>query len=119
MEAAAARSVAATSWTATEIPLATSVDGLMLVADPLQTRARAAGDRHSPGSLARRLNVEYADAFEALGRPGKRFAYLARRVPSTLALDVLAQAPRSAATRGSTCGSTHCATTRPTRWAPT
>ena len=71
------------------VPLATSVDGLMLVADPVQTRARAP---EIAKWLTLRLSVEYPDVLAALTRPGKRFAYLARRVPSTLALDVLADA---------------------------
>ncbi|MGD9959618.1 peptidoglycan D,D-transpeptidase FtsI family protein [Nocardioides sp.] len=77
-------------------PLANSIDGLMIVADPVQTDEHAA---EIAKILANRLGIDYLDAKKALTRkllPGTsdqyyRFAYVARRVPSTLAADVLAE----------------------------
>jgi len=71
------------------MPLASSIDGLMVVADPVQTRDRAA---EIATFLARRLHIDYFDTKDALSRSGTRFAYVARRVPSTLALDVVSEA---------------------------
>jgi len=71
------------------VPLASSIDGLMVVADPAQTADRA-------GEIARflstKLHIDYFDAKAALSKTGTRFAYVARRVPSTLAMDVVAEA---------------------------
>jgi cell division protein FtsI (penicillin-binding protein 3) len=79
-------------------PLADSVDGMMVVADPVQT------DAHAPAIakiLANRLGIDYLDAKRALTKKPHdktsnpddfyRFAYVARRVPSTLASDVLTE----------------------------
>jgi len=71
------------------VPLASSIDGLMVVADPAQTRDRAA---EIAKFLSTRLHIDYFDAKAALSKTGTRFAYVARRVPSTLAMDVVAQA---------------------------
>ena len=70
-------------------PLASSVDGLMVVADPVQTTDKAA---EIAKLLATRLGIDYLDAKAALSREDTRFAYVARRVPATLATDVLAEA---------------------------
>jgi cell division protein FtsI (penicillin-binding protein 3) len=63
-------------------PLADSVAGHMVVADPSLTAARA-------GELARfltaRLDVDYFETLELLRAEDSRFEYIARRVPSSLA----------------------------------
>ncbi|CUR54013.1 Peptidoglycan synthetase FtsI [metagenome] len=70
-------------------PLATSVDGMMIVADPVQTDAHAA---QIAKILATRLGIDYLNAKKALSLNGdSRFAYVARRIPSTLAGDVLSE----------------------------
>ena len=66
-------------------PLADSVDGLMVVADPLMTADEAP---EIARFLDRRLDVDYIDTLERLRDRGSRFEYIARRVPSTLANDV-------------------------------
>ena len=73
------------------IPLAESVSGLMIVADPKRTDAHA---EEIARILANRLDLDY---FDVLGRlredpdkPGARFAYVARRVPATLARTAVA-----------------------------
>jgi cell division protein FtsI (penicillin-binding protein 3) len=71
------------------VPLASSIDGLMVVADPAQTRDKAA---EIATFLSTKLHIDYFDAKTALSKTGTRFAYVARRVPSTLAMDVVAQA---------------------------
>jgi cell division protein FtsI (penicillin-binding protein 3) len=71
------------------VPLATSINGLMVVADPAQTRDRAA---EIATFLSTRLHIDYFNTKAALGKTDTRFAYVARRVPSTLAMDVVAQA---------------------------
>lgn len=70
-------------------PLADSVDGLMVVADPAQTEEDAA---ETARFLAQRLGVDYIDTLARLREKGSRFEYIARRVPSTLANDVLTEA---------------------------
>ncbi|MGI8901741.1 MAG: peptidoglycan D,D-transpeptidase FtsI family protein [Nocardioides sp.] len=70
------------------IALAESVDGLMLVADPTVTRADAS---EIATIIAQRLSVDYFELLERLGKPDTRFQYLARRVPSTVAREVLAE----------------------------
>ncbi|MGI8522881.1 MAG: peptidoglycan D,D-transpeptidase FtsI family protein [Nocardioides sp.] len=67
-------------------PLADSVDGRMVVADPLMTRAKAAPLARF---LSRRLDVDYFTTLKALREKGSRFAYIARRVPATKALTVV------------------------------
>ncbi len=68
------------------VPLAESVDGLMLVADPTRTRADAS---EIATIIARRLDVDYFDLLQRLRKPDTQFQYLARRVPSTVARAVL------------------------------
>jgi cell division protein FtsI (penicillin-binding protein 3) len=67
-------------------PLAESVSGLMLVADPQTTAPRAEAIAKI---LADRLDLDYFDQLERLQKPDTRFVYLARRVPSTLATEVI------------------------------
>jgi cell division protein FtsI (penicillin-binding protein 3) len=67
--------------------LAESVSGLMIVADPQVTRA------HAPAIariLADRLDIDYFTAMKQLALPGKRFAYIARRVPAAKATATVA-----------------------------
>src|SRR4051794_39514722 len=70
-------------------PLADSVDGLMVVADP-QLTSEAAPELAR--FLYRRLGVDYVTTLNALRAEGSRFEYIPRRVPSALADDVLAAA---------------------------
>src|SRR6187551_2786371 len=70
-------------------PLADSVDGLMVLADPSQTADTAP---EIARFLAERLSVDYIDTLARLRDRGSRFEYIARRVPSTLAHDVLVEA---------------------------
>ncbi len=70
------------------VPLAQSVDGLMVVADPKLTVVNAS---EIATILARRLSVDYFATLARLRKPDTRFQYLARRVPSTLARDVVAE----------------------------
>ncbi len=63
-------------------PLADSVDGLMVVADPLMTADQAP---EIATFLSKRLDVDYFDTLERLRVDGSRFQYLARQVPATLA----------------------------------
>ncbi|HEU4811654.1 MAG TPA: penicillin-binding protein 2 [Nocardioides sp.] len=67
-------------------PLADSVDGLMVVADPYMTADQAP---ELAKFLATRLDVDYFTTLARLREEGSRFEYIARRVPSTLANDVL------------------------------
>ena len=68
------------------VPLAESVSGLMIVADPKRTDAHA---EEIARILATRLHLDYFDLLSHLrqdpARPGARFAYVARRVPATAA----------------------------------
>jgi cell division protein FtsI (penicillin-binding protein 3) len=70
-------------------PLADSVDGRMVVADPLMTRSQAP---QLARFLARRLHVDYFATLKALSEKGSRFAYVARRVPASLAVRVVNEA---------------------------
>ncbi|WP_253943950.1 peptidoglycan D,D-transpeptidase FtsI family protein [Nocardioides marmotae] len=70
-------------------PLADSVDGLMVVADPKLTTDDAS---EIATFLARRLDVEYVTTLERLREEGSRYEYIARQVPSTLAMDVVSEA---------------------------
>lgn len=67
-------------------PLARSVDGLMVVADPTRTKDHA---EVIAKVLARRLHLDYFDVLSRLTQSGTRFQYIARRVPSTLATSVV------------------------------
>ena len=80
----------ATSSTATAYPLADSIKGKMVIADPDLTADRAP---ELARLLSDRLSVDYFRTLTALrGREeGSRYEYVARRVPSTLASDTLAE----------------------------
>ena len=69
------------------VPLADSVDGLMLVADPTVTVKHAS---EIAKIIARRLDVDYFDVLERLRKPYTQFQYIARRVPATRAEAVVA-----------------------------
>jgi cell division protein FtsI (penicillin-binding protein 3) len=68
------------------VPLAESVSGLMIVADPQRTDPHA---EEIARILANELHLDYFDVLSRLredpAKPGARFAYVARRVPATLA----------------------------------
>ncbi len=70
-------------------PLAASIDGLMVVADPLLTADQAP---ELAKFLAQRLDVDYFTILPRLREEGSRFEYIARRVPSTLATEVVEEA---------------------------
>jgi cell division protein FtsI (penicillin-binding protein 3) len=72
------------------VPLADSIKGKMVVADPELTADRAP---EIARLLSDRLSVDYFRTLTALrGRQeGSRYEYVARRVPSTLASDTLAE----------------------------
>ncbi len=69
-------------------PLADSVDGMMLVANPQVTAPNAA---ELATLLSRRLGIDYFKTLAALrdDKSGNQFAYLARRVSATKANDVM------------------------------
>jgi cell division protein FtsI (penicillin-binding protein 3) len=75
------------------VPLAESVSGLMVVADPQRTAPDA---EKIARILCRRLHLDYFDTLAALrksngpGKPDVRFAYVARRVPASQATDAVA-----------------------------
>jgi cell division protein FtsI (penicillin-binding protein 3) len=70
-------------------PLADSVDGRMVVADPQMTRKSAPDLARF---LARRLNIDYFTTLHALSQKHSRFAYVARRVPASTAVRVVNEA---------------------------
>ncbi len=70
-------------------PLADSVSGRMVVADPVQTSKRAPDLARF---LAKHLHVDYFSTLRALTRKNSRFAYVARRVPADLAVRVVNEA---------------------------
>ena len=79
------------------VALASSVDGLMIVADPQMTRDDAPAIAKF---LANRLDLDYfRPSTGCASGGGSRFAYVARRVPSTLANRV-ARRPRDARLQG-------------------
>lgn len=68
------------------LPLADSIRGKMIVANPQMT----ADDAPELATLlSQRLAVDYFATLERLRDAGSQFEYIARRVPSTLATDVL------------------------------
>jgi cell division protein FtsI (penicillin-binding protein 3) len=71
------------------VPLADSIDGKMVVADPLLTRDRAP---ELAKFLSSRLDIDYFATLKALRLKDKRFAYIARRVPASKADSVVAAA---------------------------
>ena len=70
------------------IPLADSVAGRMVVADPAMTREDAP---EIARVLATSLGVDYFTTLEKLRKEDSHFQYIARRVPSTQASDVVEQ----------------------------
>jgi len=72
----------------TGMPLAESVDGMMIVADPSLTAKNASAIAKI---LARRLEVDYFDVLERLRKPNTQFQYIARRVPAATARTVVAE----------------------------
>ena len=77
-------------------PLADSVAGMMVVADPSLTAARAP---ELARFLAARLDVDYFDTLALLRTEDSRFEYIARRVPSSKATATV-EAARSAGFSG-------------------
>src|SRR4051794_35431477 len=77
-------------------PLADSVDGRMVVADPTLTRPRA---RELARFLSGHRHADYLDPLRALREPDSGFASVARRVPAALATGVVDQA-RAAGFKG-------------------
>ena len=70
------------------LALADSIHGKMVVADPVMT----ADDAPQLATLlSQRLDVDYFDSLARLREEGSRFEYIARRVPSTLATDLVAE----------------------------
>lgn len=70
------------------LPLADSVHGKMVVADPVMT----ADDAPQLATLlSQRLDVDYFDSLARLREDGSRFEYIARRVPSTVATDLVTE----------------------------
>jgi cell division protein FtsI (penicillin-binding protein 3) len=67
-------------------PLAESVSGMMIVADPARTRDHAEAIARV---LADKLHLDYFDLLSRLQKPDTRFQYIARRVPSTLATTIV------------------------------
>jgi cell division protein FtsI (penicillin-binding protein 3) len=77
-------------------PLADSVDGMMVVADPALTSEHAA---ELAAFLYKKLDIDYVSTLAKLREhqvDGKdvRFEYIARRVPATLATEVVEEAER-------------------------
>jgi cell division protein FtsI (penicillin-binding protein 3) len=72
-------------------PLADSVAGMMVVADPELTYAHAAD---LAAFLYKKLGVDYVATLAKLRERGSRFEYIARRVPATLATEVVEEAER-------------------------
>ena len=68
------------------VPLAESVDGLMIVADPSLTVKHAS---EIATIIARRLDIDYFDLLARLRKPDTHFQYIARRVPSTKATGIV------------------------------
>ena len=70
------------------MPLAESVDGMMIVADPTLT----SDDANALAKiLANRLYIDYFETLERLRDPDTQFRYIARRVPSATARAVVAE----------------------------
>lgn len=68
------------------VALASSVDGMMVIADPQLTEENAT---ELATLLSERLDVDYFDTLAQLRDTEFRFRYVARRVPSTLAQETL------------------------------
>lgn len=72
------------------LPLADSIHGKMVVADPAMTADKAP---ELATLLSQRLDVDYFDTLTRLRgtKEGSRFEYIARRVPSTRASDLISE----------------------------
>jgi cell division protein FtsI (penicillin-binding protein 3) len=70
-------------------PLAESVEGRMVIADPALTAAYAAD---LATFLAKHLDVDYIETLERLRKEGSRYQYVARQVPATVATDIVQRA---------------------------
>src|SRR5215203_5342659 len=70
-------------------PLAESIDGRMIVADPSLTSDDAP---ELATFLAKRLDLDYVHVLERLRVEDSQFQYIARQVPTRLATDVVADA---------------------------
>ncbi len=70
-------------------PLADSVAGLMIIADPQLTAAQAPA---LATLLARRLDLDYVETLERLRAPDSQFQYLARQLPAAQAQRVVDEA---------------------------
>lgn len=70
-------------------PLAESVDGMMVVADPQMTADRAP---EIAKFLSEELDIDYFDTLRRLRASDSRFQYIARRVPATQVTEVLDRA---------------------------
>ena len=70
------------------VPLAQSIAGMMVVADPTRTTPNAEAIAKL---LAERLDLDYFDLLDKLTKKNDRvrFVYIARRIPSTLASSVM------------------------------
>jgi cell division protein FtsI (penicillin-binding protein 3) len=70
------------------VPLAESIAGMMIVADPTRTTPHAEAIAKI---LAERLHLDYFDLLAKLTKKNDstRFVYVARKIPSTLASDVM------------------------------
>lgn len=72
-----------------KLALASSQDALMVVADPTKT------DKYAgvlATLLAKELDVDYFDTLGRLRRTDTKFQYIARRIPATVATDIVDQA---------------------------
>ncbi|WP_300676766.1 penicillin-binding protein 2 [Nocardioides sp.] len=69
-------------------PLADSVDGLMIIADPSLTKATAP---QLAKFLSNKLDIDYFTTLKALRgkKAGSRFEYVARRIPATQATEAV------------------------------
>ncbi len=70
------------------MPLAESVDGMMVVADPTLTSENA---NVMAKILANRLDIDYFETLDRLRDPDTQFRYIARRVPAATAHAVVAE----------------------------
>lgn len=70
------------------VPLAESVSGMMIVADPTRTSPNAEAIAKV---LSDRIGLDYFDALAKLTKRNTRFVYVARRVPSTKAAEVMTE----------------------------
>lgn len=68
------------------VPLAGSVSGRMVIADPFRTEESAP---ELATLLSSELDLDYFETLEKLRKNGSRFQYIARRVPASRARDVV------------------------------